>query len=574
MGVNFPVQYTRINRQPLTDQEVFLTYGDANTYATAGASYPGQLVAVRTADVPDLYVISETRLLHKIGSGSGGGIEYKGGTQSEPIIITDLTPYTMYYLEGWAQSKAASTHQIELATTNAAAGYIAYMVANRASTIVISGLNGTGLYAYTFDTVGDEAPVEQIIDLTKVNQIDNKVDKELKTGSTTEYKVLSDNNFSDTDVETLANKVDKELVDPLILDRYKVLSDNNLSDELKAKYDAAADKALHDKGTYATPEALRAAYPTAIVGDYARVTSTSTFWEWSGNDSDWVDSGRSIADVGTDDVLFSQTITVSGIGTVGGYSDGDIITLDQTNVTQAFQKLLQKQVPPTYNNPTLGLAIQAPTSVEIGAMVTAIVVPTWNQNDAGTITSYRLSEDSIAIFTNPTAATYTSSEFQASANVVYRASAEYGEGPIKNDNFGNPYPAGHIAAGTVQSSNATLSVYRKGFYGTSSAASPSVPATSDAVRNLGSAVNNPQKNTTIALNISIGTTFACFAYPASLGAVQSVISQKTSLDFQSAFTRTEVLVAGANNFNPVSYYVYTLIPDLAYTDSDVYTVKI
>lgn len=46
----------------------------------------------------------------------------------------------------------------------------------------------------------------------------------------------------------------------------------------------------HNKGYYATPEALREAYPTAESGDWAIVGSTDTVWVWDEDSTDWVDT--------------------------------------------------------------------------------------------------------------------------------------------------------------------------------------------------------------------------------------------------------------------------------------------
>ena len=46
----------------------------------------------------------------------------------------------------------------------------------------------------------------------------------------------------------------------------------------------------HNKGYFATPEALRTAYPTAQPGDFAIVESTDTVWVWDSDTSDWKDS--------------------------------------------------------------------------------------------------------------------------------------------------------------------------------------------------------------------------------------------------------------------------------------------
>lgn len=46
---------------------------------------------------------------------------------------------------------------------------------------------------------------------------------------------------------------------------------------------------VHNKGYFATPEALRTAYPTAQPGDFAIVESTDTVWVWDSDTNDWKD---------------------------------------------------------------------------------------------------------------------------------------------------------------------------------------------------------------------------------------------------------------------------------------------
>jgi len=46
----------------------------------------------------------------------------------------------------------------------------------------------------------------------------------------------------------------------------------------------------HNKGWFATPQALSAAYPTANPGDFAVVGSTDTIWVWNATSSTWKDT--------------------------------------------------------------------------------------------------------------------------------------------------------------------------------------------------------------------------------------------------------------------------------------------
>lgn len=55
------------------------------------------------------------------------------------------------------------------------------------------------------------------------------------------------------------------------------------------------DTLVHDKGFFATPEALREAYPTANAGDHAVVGTTDTLWVWDAEltpEPGWIDSGE------------------------------------------------------------------------------------------------------------------------------------------------------------------------------------------------------------------------------------------------------------------------------------------
>ena len=81
----------------------------------------------------------------------------------------------------------------------------------------------------------------------------------------------------------------------------------------------------HNKGYYATPQALAEAYPTANAGDFAIVESTDTVWIWDSDESEWVDSDRKgqVTSVNgqTGDVTVQETL-VSGtnIKTIEGNS--------------------------------------------------------------------------------------------------------------------------------------------------------------------------------------------------------------------------------------------------------------
>lgn len=71
MAIDLPIQYQRMFKQPLTTQEVFNSMDLAEKYAQLGASYPGQIIAIRTGGVPEYYVITDSYAIVPF-PGSGG----------------------------------------------------------------------------------------------------------------------------------------------------------------------------------------------------------------------------------------------------------------------------------------------------------------------------------------------------------------------------------------------------------------------------------------------------------------------------------------------------------------------
>lgn len=81
----------------------------------------------------------------------------------------------------------------------------------------------------------------------------------------------------------------------------------------------------HNKGYFATPQALQEAYPTAEAGDFAIVESTDTVWLWDSDTSAWKDSDQKgqVTSVNnqTGDVTVQETlVNQSNIKSVNGNS--------------------------------------------------------------------------------------------------------------------------------------------------------------------------------------------------------------------------------------------------------------
>lgn len=119
----------------------------------------------------------------------------------------------------------------------------------------------------------------------------------------------------------------------------------------------------HNLGYYATPTALREAYPTAEAGDWAIVGSTDTVWIWDTDTSAWVDSdqkgqvtsvnnqtgavtvqetlvsGTNIKTVNNTSLLGSGNITIDSLPTQTGNS-GKFLTTDGTDASWSDKPLV------------------------------------------------------------------------------------------------------------------------------------------------------------------------------------------------------------------------------------------
>ena len=227
-------------------------------------------------------------------------------------------------------------------------------------------------------------------------------------------------------------------------------------------------------------------------------------------------------------------------------------------------------VPPTYvpGVATLGSTPAAGT-FEIGTIINPQFTNTFTQNNAGAFVAGRLRRNSTVISSS---FPYTDSNVAlTTAPVVYDSQVDHAEGPVLNDSLGNPYPSGHILAGTVISASRTFTPSRKTFYGTPVA----TPTNSAGIRGLssnfivsenaqvdangGDLVGAPVQSFTIF--IPAGATRVVFAYPATLRDVASVRYQELSnVEVKSNFNITVVAVEGANAYAPVNYKVWTYVP--------------
>lgn len=276
--------------------------------------------------------------------------------------------------------------------------------------------------------------------------------------------------------------------------------------------------------------------------------------------------GNSLSDITVgDDETF--TVELGTGGTLGGYKTGDQIAAD-TSIETIIKKLLMKQVPPTYSQPSVSIANNggsASGSYEFGTTVSPKLRATFNKADAGELTNIQINKAGSIVGEAGTTSPHdvTDTPFQLTATTSYQAVATYAEGAIKDDNLGEPYPEGHIAAGSKTSSNFTYTPYRNVFYGgtTDKPALDSAYVRARTARNAAYA-----KNAVLNFQVPSGTQRVIVAFDATASSAKPKFETTTGLtmDVSSSFTSQTVAVEGAEGAAATNYTVWVYEPASPY----------
>jgi hypothetical protein len=151
----------------------------------------------------------------------------------------------------------------------------------------------------------------------------------------------------------------------------------------------------------------------------------------------------------------------------GVYNDGTTIPAG-TSLETIIRNMLITRVFPTYNAPLLSVAYGSPsisTTYEVGFTIPTFTInPTYTPRDGGSLVGYAYLRNG-SILGN--GSTFTVNSFQINSTTTLQVSARYNDGPIYNDNLGDPYPDTSIKAGSIINT-LTINTLYPYFYGKSS----------------------------------------------------------------------------------------------------------
>lgn len=256
-----------------------------------------------------------------------------------------------------------------------------------------------------------------------------------------------------------------------------------------------------------------------------------------------------------------EAITVNGVTSLG-IADGATISAG-TSLDEFVRMVVQKAIPATYTKPSLSIANnggQASGNVEAGTTITPKLKATFTKNDAGDLTSIVIKKGSSEVANGTESPlTYTGEDIIiGDETIMFSASADYADAPVKTNNLGQESKENWFTAGSINSSNYSITGKRNLFYGTGVGSVPEV--TSDMVRGLVNKKLAPSQGISFNINVTVGQQYIVIAYPANIRDINNVTYvEANDSGMASNFTKTTIDVADARGGSngAMSYKVYT-----------------
>lgn len=247
--------------------------------------------------------------------------------------------------------------------------------------------------------------------------------------------------------------------------------------------------------------------------------------------------------------ILATSVEVIGIGTIGAAKDGDIFSAGK-DLTEVLTQLVQKTIPPTYTTPSGSLNVNPSSTQEVGTALSYVLDPRFTQNDGGAYGEVRLYKQNILIKTQTDLTDYShSGQTVLVGSQTYKEEIDYAQGPIKDNNFGTPHPAGRIPAGTVTKTRGVTGAYYH-WYGAFGSAPPADGA---AIRASG------LKTFGNSFTLNTGTTdiVHVIAIPENKTLVKVIDADALNLDVTAnyVYSNTLISVPDAGGNSPV-YEVY------------------
>lgn len=198
---------------------------------------------------------------------------------------------------------------------------------------------------------------------------------------------------------------------------------------------------------------------------------------------------------------------------------------------------------PIYISPKLSVKSNI-APVPHNETTTIVLTPSFSQNDAGDIIKFSVIRNEEVVYEGTEVKNYSEDVRLAhEESITYTFVVEYGDGLIKNDLGGEPYPNGMIKAGTI-TAGITIKGRAKSYYGTIEDKIFDITDVDSLT-----AISNSAKDYTGVYNLD--NQKSVYMYPASFGEIDSI---KDANNFEYINSYTFVTI----KYDEVMYNAYIL----------------
>lgn len=287
-------------------------------------------------------------------------------------------------------------------------------------------------------------------------------------------------------------------------------------------------------------------------------------------------------EVSAEDVTFPENFTFTE--TFGKYEPGSSGSVEVPAAGKTLTELLtdafSEDRNPTITQPSASVTSAQMTRAEVGTNITPTYSVSFNPGNYQYGPATGVTANAYSVTFNSQTLTEQSGTFNEyqivdDTNLRIQAQVTHSAGAVPVTALGAKYADGQIKEGTKSAQTGAVTGYRKSFWGTYTA-KDTEGTTSESIRTLQGSSNQALANgSNFTINIPVGALRVCFAYPAALRDVTSVKDVNgLNAEIASSFTLNTVQVAGANNYSPINYKVYTLDFANANDTVNTYTVQI
>jgi hypothetical protein len=246
------------------------------------------------------------------------------------------------------------------------------------------------------------------------------------------------------------------------------------------------------------------------------------------------------------------TLNIASGKSLGKYQNGQIIPAAGKTMDEFLADIATETIHPTYTAPTVRMNPNSNTIVEIGTNPGTISLGNvYTQNDGGAVTTTTYSKNGASL-----GSATSNAPGQITETLTYKVNVAYAQGPVKNDNLGNPDANGRIGASNVSSSSDLIyTPQAKKYWGSSTSNTIDF---SSFVDKSSEYYSSPAKGT-FSIPVT-GSQYVFYAYPAtgddltsiSVGGFESINSFTKStitITNQQGYQQSYKLYVSNNNFS-------------------------